>query len=61
MAVKRVARSEHEAAAEAERVAALRREAARARLHEAQRLLDAARREAAEPGTGGATPGEPSP
>ena len=46
----KAARSEHEAAAQAERVATLRREAARTRLDEARCFLDAAKREAAEPG-----------
>jgi hypothetical protein len=46
----RTARSAEAAAAEAERVATMRREAARARLHEAERLLRMARRPDVEPG-----------
>ncbi len=51
MPTRKAARCEHKAAAEAEWVAALRREAARARLHEAERLLEAARRGATAPGS----------
>jgi hypothetical protein len=51
MPIRKTVRCAEDAVAEAERVAALRREATRARLDEAQRLMDAARRDAAEPGS----------